>query len=200
VSPKVPRQPWLPGSGVAHRVIPHPWGTRDRYRSGWRSRVCTESWDAQAAPGEPRPCAVPTVAGCRAVARHRSMRLRALMLPTACWSARPPGQADVAGADSISFPLENHRIVEWFGLEGSLQIIQFQPLCHGQGPLPPAPSNLALHGQCLTTLRVKNFFLRSRLNLPSFSPKPSPLVPSLPALVPAPLQLSRSPSRPWQLL
>ena len=29
-----------------------------------------------------------------------------------------------------------HRIVEWFGLEGPLKIIWFQPLCHGQGHLP----------------------------------------------------------------
>jgi len=36
-----------------------------------------------------------------------------------------------------------HRIVEQFGLEGTLKIISFQPPCHGQGPLPPvqgAPS------------------------------------------------------------
>lgn len=26
-----------------------------------------------------------------------------------------------------------HRITEWYELEGSLGIIQFQPLCHGQG-------------------------------------------------------------------
>ena len=29
------------------------------------------------------------------------------------------------------------RIIEWFGLEGTLHIISFQPPCHGQGPLPP---------------------------------------------------------------
>ena len=28
------------------------------------------------------------------------------------------------------------RIIEWFGLEGSLKIIWFQPPCHGQGHLP----------------------------------------------------------------
>jgi len=69
--------------------------------------------------------------------------------------------------------------------------------CHGQGPLPPAKvahnpvlSNLALYtarertataslgnlAQGLTILRVKNFFLISDLNLPSFSLKPLPLV------------------------
>jgi len=31
----------------------------------------------------------------------------------------------------------NHRIVEWFGLEGTLEIIYFQPPGHGQGHLPP---------------------------------------------------------------
>jgi len=68
-----------------------------------------------------------------------------------------------------------------------------------------APSNLALStaregaataslgnlGQGLTTLRVKNFFLISDLNLPSFSLQPSPLVLSLQTLVQAPLQLSQ---------
>ena len=29
-----------------------------------------------------------------------------------------------------------HRIIEWFGLEGTLKITYFQPLCHGQGHLP----------------------------------------------------------------
>ena len=28
-------------------------------------------------------------------------------------------------------------IMEWFGLEGTLKITQFQPPCHEQGPLPP---------------------------------------------------------------
>jgi len=27
-------------------------------------------------------------------------------------------------------------IIEWFGLEGTLMIIWFHPLCHGQGYLP----------------------------------------------------------------
>jgi len=30
------------------------------------------------------------------------------------------------------------RIIEWFGLEGTLRIIWFQPSCHEQGHLPPA--------------------------------------------------------------
>jgi len=37
----------------------------------------------------------------------------------------------------VTTELRNHRIIEWFGLEGSLQIIEFHPLCHGQGHLPP---------------------------------------------------------------
>ena len=32
---------------------------------------------------------------------------------------------------------QNHRITEWFGLEGTLKIIRFQPPCHEQGHLPP---------------------------------------------------------------
>jgi len=64
-----------------------------------------------------------------------------------------------------------------------------------------APSNLAFNtaregaataslsnlGQGLPTLRVKNFFLVSNLNLPSFSLKPSPLVLSILASSPADL-------------
>jgi len=33
---------------------------------------------------------------------------------------------------------QNHRIIEWLGLEGTLNITQFRPLCHGQGCHPPA--------------------------------------------------------------
>jgi len=69
-----------------------------------------------------------------------------------------------------------------------------------QTRLLKAPSNLALNAdregavtaslenlcQCLITLRAKNFFLVSNLNLPSFSLKPSPLVLSLHALVKSP--------------
>jgi len=33
--------------------------------------------------------------------------------------------------------LPAHSIIEWFGLEGTLKIIWFQPSCHGQGHLPP---------------------------------------------------------------
>jgi len=69
-----------------------------------------------------------------------------------------------------------------------------------QTRLLQAPSNLALNtaregaataplgnlGQGLTTLRVKNFFLISNLNLPSFSFKLLPLVLSLHALVKSP--------------
>jgi len=114
---------------------------------------------------------------------------------------------------------QTHRIIQWFGLEGTLQTISFQPPAMGRDPFHQtrvlrAPSNLALNtaregaaiaslgnlGQGLTTLMVKNFFLIFNLDLPSFSLKPSPLVASLQALVTAPLQLSHSPSRPWQLL
>ena len=33
---------------------------------------------------------------------------------------------------------ESYRIIEWFGLEGTLKIIWFQPPCHEQEHLPPA--------------------------------------------------------------
>jgi len=78
-----------------------------------------------------------------------------------------------------------------------------------------APSSLALNtaregaataslgslGQCFTTLTVKNFFLISHLNLPSFSLQPFPLVLSLHTLVksPSPSSLS-APSGPGRLL
>jgi len=31
---------------------------------------------------------------------------------------------------------QNHRIIEWFGLEVTLKMICFQPPCHEQGHLP----------------------------------------------------------------
>jgi len=69
-----------------------------------------------------------------------------------------------------------------------------------QPRVPRAPSNLALNparegaataslgslGQGPTTLMVKNFFLISNLNLPSFSLQPFPLVLSLRTLVQSP--------------
>jgi len=35
---------------------------------------------------------------------------------------------------ATKFP--GHRIIEWFGFEGTLKIIWFQPPCHEQGHLP----------------------------------------------------------------
>uniref|UniRef100_A0A8C3JRC5 Zinc finger C2HC domain-containing protein 1A n=1 Tax=Calidris pygmaea TaxID=425635 RepID=A0A8C3JRC5_9CHAR len=69
-----------------------------------------------------------------------------------------------------------------------------------QTRLLQAPSSLALNpsrdgaataslgnlGQALTTFTPKNFFLRSHLNLPSFSVKPFPLVLWLPSLIQSP--------------
>jgi len=90
---------------------------------------------------------------------------------------------------------QDHRNMDWFGLEGTLQTISFQPLTMGTDPFHQtrvlqAPSNLALSTaregaatvslgslrQGLTVLRVENFFLTSNLYLLSFSLKPSPLV------------------------
>ena len=39
-------------------------------------------------------------------------------------------------ANSVN--VRNHSITEWFGLEGTLKIVWFQPPCHEQGHLPPA--------------------------------------------------------------
>ena len=76
------------------------------------------------------------------------------------------------------------RIIECFGLEGTLRIIWFHPPAISRDIFPQprvlrAPSNLALStaregpstaslgslGQGLTTLKVKSFFLMSNLNL-----------------------------------
>ena len=45
-----------------------------------------------------------------------------------------------AGCGALAFirTFYSHRIREWFGLEGTLKIIWFQPPCHEQGHLPPA--------------------------------------------------------------
>jgi len=78
-----------------------------------------------------------------------------------------------------------------------------------------APANLALNparegaataslgslAQGLTTLTAKNFFLRSHLNLPSFSLEPFPLVLSLHTLVKSPSPaLLQAPSDTGRLL
>jgi len=36
----------------------------------------------------------------------------------------------------LNLDCSNRRIIEWFGLEGTLKIIEFQPPCCGQGHLP----------------------------------------------------------------
>lgn len=74
----------------------------------------------------------------------------------------------------------DHRITEWFGLEGTLKTTQFKPPRHGQRQLPlhqvsAAPSSPAMSSSregtptastvnlflLLTTLTVKNLFLTS---------------------------------------
>jgi len=130
---------------------------------------------------------------------------------TRAWTSSWEG-CSTSGSGSAGTPW----ITKWLGLEGTLKIIH--PTT-GRDPFHQprvlrAPSNLALStarerattaslgnlGQGLTTLIIQNFFLISYLNLPSFSLKPSLRVLSPHALVTAPLQLSRSPSRHWQLL
>jgi len=106
------------------------------------------------------------------------------------------------------------RITDWFGWEETFQGHPVPPPAMGRDIFKEirvlrALSNLAWNvsrdgaspttlgnlGQGLTTLNVKNFFLRSSRNLPSFSLKPSPLVLSLHALVKSPSPaLSQAPS------
>lgn len=87
----------------------------------------------------------------------------------------------------------NHIIIEWFGLEGTLKIIKFQPPFHGQEhlPLDQVVQSSFQHNlkhfkrwgtQCLTTLTVKYFFLMFNLNLLIFyfKPIPSCLIPTVP--------------------
>ena len=78
--------------------------------------------------------------------------------------------------------------MEWFGLEVTLKIISMGRDTFHQTTLLKALSSLALNTaregavtaslgnlcQCLTTLMVKNFFLISNVNLPSFTLKPLP--------------------------
>ncbi|KAK4812466.1 LOW QUALITY PROTEIN: hypothetical protein QYF61_026459 [Mycteria americana] len=97
---------------------------------------------------------------------------------------------------------KDHRIIERFGLEGTFTGHLVQAPCKSRDSfnqirLLRARSNLTLNvardgastaslgnlGQCLTTLIVKNFFLKSSLNLPSLSLKPLLLVLSQQALL-----------------
>jgi len=64
----------------------------------------------------------------RTTTRHYRIKITRLVNGKVCDCAKAPA--------NCVFPLsQNHRIVEWFGLEGTLKIIWFQPLCHGQGHL-----------------------------------------------------------------
>ncbi|KAK4831893.1 LOW QUALITY PROTEIN: hypothetical protein QYF61_020040 [Mycteria americana] len=86
---------------------------------------------------------------------------------------------------------QNHRIIECFGLEGTFTGHLVQPPCNSRDifksiRLLRASSNLTLNVSrdeasttslgnlflCFTTLIVKNFFLKSSLNLPSLGLKP----------------------------
>ena len=100
---------------------------------------------------------------------------------------------------------EFHRNIEWFGLQGTSKVIQFQPPTMArdtfhQTRLLRAPSNLALNTsregagtaslgnlfQCLTSHIIKNFLLMCSLNLTLFSLEPLPLVLLLCVLVKSP--------------
>ena len=110
--------------------------------------------------------------------------------------------------------ISSNRIIEWLGLEGTSKIILFHAPLPGAGTPSTSPgcskirptwpwargggaatASLGNLGQGLTTLRVKNFFLISNLNLSCCSLKPLLLVLSLHALVKSPSPpLSQAPS------
>jgi len=101
--------------------------------------------------------------------------------------------------------IKSHRIIENLGWKGPYGSSSSNPPAMGRDTFPQtrllkAPSNLALNRaregaataslgnlcQGLTTLTVKNFFLISNLNLPSFHLKPLPFVLSLHHLLKCP--------------
>ena len=94
----------------------------------------------------------------------------------------------------LQLPIIDHRIIEGFGLEGTLKPIQFQPLpwagCSSPGqaaqsPIPPGPERLQEHPQLWAALPGphrplgKEFLPNSNLKFPSDSSKSFPLVLSL---------------------
>lgn len=128
----------------------------------------------------------------------------------------PDGCVSLAGKDKISLQEQSHhkccheefhRIIEWFGPEGTVEISWFQPL-----PWPGPPSTTpdcsqpqhiqgwGFHNFCekpvpvsLTTLIVKNLFLIPNLNPSYFTSESFLLVLSLCALEKVLLQISCSP-------
>ena len=103
-----------------------------------------------------------------------------------------------AKESAVRRELKSRGIIDCFGWEGTFQGHPVPPPAmsrdiSNQLRVLRAPSNLAWNGsrdgasptslgnvgQGVTTLSVNNFFLRSSLNLPSSSSKPSPLVPQL---------------------
>jgi len=111
------------------------------------------------------------------------------------WDAVLAGNARGSLVPARSATVVNHRIIEWFGWEGTFRGHLAQPPAvsrdiFNQTRLLRAPSNLALNVsrdgasttspgnlyQRFTTLTVNNFFLISSLNLPSLSLKPLLLV------------------------
>ena len=78
------------------------------------------SWEG--APGTGQS----TLQGAVASQTKKLLRVFSSSLGLSCPHPQAPG-----GTES-----QNHRIIEWFGLEGTLKIIWFQPPCHEQGHLP----------------------------------------------------------------
>jgi len=155
-------------------------------------------------------CKTPRLNLCFSASQDRWMN-EASPIPTTCPQSGSPPAGWCREVDNLRMDIHAHkwpqtsprgmghyRITEWFGLEGTFQGHLVQPPAmsrdiFNQTRLLRAPCNLAWDGasttslgnlcQGFTTLSVKKFFFMSRLNLPSFSLKPSPLVLLLEALL-----------------
>jgi len=70
---------------------------------------------------------------------RRARRAHPAVIPTrGIWGQRAKAKLRYANLFEGWYFHSNHRIIEWFGLEGTLKIIWFQPPCYEQGHLPPA--------------------------------------------------------------
>jgi len=101
----------------------------------------------------------------------------------------------------------DQRIIEWFGLEGTIQDTRFQALCHWQGyppldqvaqrPIQPGLEHCqggGIHSYSVQPVPVphhshsREFIPNTYVNLDFFSLKPSPLLSSLHSLIKMPSQ------------
>lgn len=79
-----------------------------------------------------------------------ALRLRPILWFTA--APHPDGcQQCRCWVPSASFQPRNHKIMEWFGLEGTSKTIWFQHSCHGQAHLP---LDQLLRNLCRLTMNI----------------------------------------------